>query len=126
VAAEAGAASGVAFEIDAGPLLGGAESAAFEDVTTFPAVSEDLAVVVSRDVPAERVRAEAEGAGGELLRSAEIFDVYEGEQVPEGKRSLALRLAFSAPDRTLTDEEVAPVREAIVSALAEIGATLRG
>ena len=56
---------------------------------------------------------------------AEVFDVYEGEQVGEGKRSLALRLEFRAPDRTLTDEEVAERRTAIEAALAEIGGQLR-
>ena len=56
-------------------------------------------------------------AGGELLEAAEVFDVYEGEQVGEGNRSLALRLEFRAPDRTLTDDEVAEQRGAIESAL---------
>ena len=63
--------------------------------------------------------------GGELLRSAEVFDLYRGEQVGEGRKSLALRLEFRAPDRTLTDEEVAERREAIEAALAEIGGSLR-
>ena len=63
--------------------------------------------------------------GGELLASVELFDVYRGEQVGEGKKSLALRLAFRAPDRTLTDEEVAERRAAIEAALAEIGGRLR-
>ena len=63
---------------------------------------------------------------GSCSRSARIFDVYEGEQVGEGKRSLALRLEFRAADRTLTDAEVAERREAIVAALAAIGAALRG
>ena len=63
--------------------------------------------------------------GGELLRSAEVFDLYRGEQVGEGRKSLALRLEFRAPDRTLTDEEVAERREAIKAALEEIGGSLR-
>ena len=63
--------------------------------------------------------------GGELLASVRVFDVYEGEQVGEGNRSLALRLEFRAPDRTLTDEEVAGSRQAIESALAGIGGRLR-
>ena len=50
------------------------------------------------------------GGGGELLRSAEVFDLYEGEQLGEGRKSLALRLEFRAADRTLTDEEVAGLR----------------
>ena len=62
----------------------------------------------------------------ELLRAARIFDVYAGERIEAGKRSLALRLEFGAADRTLTDAEVAERREAIVAALAEIGGSLRG
>jgi phenylalanyl-tRNA synthetase beta chain len=63
--------------------------------------------------------------GGELLRSAAVFDLYRGKQVGEGRKSLALRLEFRAPDRTLTDPEVAERREAIKAALAEIGGSLR-
>ncbi|MDQ4048206.1 MAG: hypothetical protein M3131_02330, partial [Actinomycetota bacterium] len=62
---------------------------------------------------------------GELLGSARVFDVYTGEQVGEGSRSLTLRLEFRAPDRTLTDEEVAMSRSAIETALAAIGGRLR-
>ena len=125
---ELDARSAVAFELDAGPLLAAAtaEPDRFEDVTTHPAVGEDLAVVADRSIPAERIRAQVIAAGGELLRSAAVFDVYEGEQVPEGMRSLALRLEFAAPDRTLTDAEVAEVRGAIVESLGTIGASLRG
>ena len=66
-------------------------------------------------------------AGGELLAHAEVFDVYEGEQLGEGRRSLAVHLEFRAPDRTLTDEDVEPVREAIVERLRdELGGELRG
>jgi len=118
----------VAFEVDAAPLIAAAnaERETFEDVTTFPAVHQDLAVVVPVDVSASAVREAVLGAGGELLRSAEIFDRYEGEQVGEGQVSLALRLQFRAPDRTLTDEEVGARRAEIEAALAEIGGSLRG
>ena len=64
-------------------------------------------------------------AAGELLLSAEVFDLYHGEQLGEGQKSVALRLAFRAQDRTLTDEEVAGRREAIREALGEIGGSLR-
>ncbi len=64
-------------------------------------------------------------SAGDLLARAEVFDVYEGEQVGEGNRSLALRLEFRAPDRTLTDEEVTERRTAIEAALGEIGGKLR-
>jgi phenylalanyl-tRNA synthetase beta chain len=116
-----------AFELDLAPLVGaspvGREQ--YEDVITYPAVHQDLAVVVDEAVPAARVREAAIGGGGELLRSARVFDLYRGEQVGEGRKSLALALEFRASDRTLTDEEVAERREAIRAALAEVGGALR-
>jgi phenylalanyl-tRNA synthetase beta chain len=63
--------------------------------------------------------------GGELLAAVEVFDLYRGEQVGEGRKSLALRLEFRAPDRTLTDDEVAELRAAIERELKEIGGSLR-
>jgi phenylalanyl-tRNA synthetase beta chain len=117
----------VAFEIDTAPLLRAARAGeeAYEDVTTFPAAYQDLAVVVPTGVAAADVRAAVLAGGGELLREAEVFDLYEGEQLGEGRRSLALGLEFRAPDRTLTDEEVAGLREAIKAKLEEIGGALR-
>jgi phenylalanyl-tRNA synthetase beta chain len=94
-------------------------------VISYPAVHQDVAVVVDEGVSAERIRAAVQEGGGELLRSARIFDLYRGEQVGEGRKSLALRLEFRAADRTLTDAEVAERREAIKAALAEIGGSLR-
>jgi phenylalanyl-tRNA synthetase beta chain len=118
----------VGFEADLAPLLDAATAGeeTFEDVTTFPAVRQDLAVVASSEVSAAQVRAAVLAGGGELLRSAEVFDLYEGEQVGEGRRSLALRLEFGAADRTLTDEEVAALRGAIAAELDRIGGSLRG
>ena len=63
--------------------------------------------------------------GGELLRSAEVFDLYAGEQLGEGRKSLALALEFRAPDRTLTDEEVEAARAEIIASLEKIGGSLR-
>jgi phenylalanyl-tRNA synthetase beta chain len=104
------------FELDFGVL---AEHAVlrpdYEDLTSFPAVREDVAVVVPDGVSAAQLVAVVRKAGGALLRRAEVFDVYEGPQVGEGNRSLAIRLEFRAPDRTLTDEEVARLRERIVT-----------
>jgi len=118
----------LAFELNAATLFAAASEGheVFEDVTTFPAVHEDLAVVVSSEVPAETVRRTVLGAGGELLRSARVFDVYTGEQLEPGTHSLALRLEYRASDRTLTDAEVVERREAIVAALEQIGGVLRG
>jgi phenylalanyl-tRNA synthetase beta chain len=117
----------VGFEIDAAPLLGAARAGeeTYEDVTTFPAAYQDLAVVVPAELAASEVRAAVLAAGGELLHSAEVFDLYAGEQIGEGRVSLALGLEFRAPDRTLTDEEVAGLREAIKAALEQIGGSLR-
>ncbi len=118
---------GVAFELDLAPLVAAsaAGSERYEDVISYPAVHEDVAVVVGEDVSAEEVRTAVLSGGGELLRSAAVFDVYRGEQLGEGRKSMALRLEFRAADRTLTDEEVAGLRGAIESRLAEIGGALR-
>jgi phenylalanyl-tRNA synthetase beta chain len=117
----------VGFELGLAPLLGaaGAGEERFEDVTTYPSVRQDLAVVVPQDVSAARVRDAVLAGGGELLREATVFDRFEGEQLGEGRKSLALRLEFRAADRTLTDEEVAAQREAIAAELAQIGGSPR-
>jgi phenylalanyl-tRNA synthetase beta chain len=98
---------------------------AFEDVTTFPAARRDIAVVVPTDMPAAAVRAAVLAGGGELLGAAEVFDLYEGEQLGEGRKSLALSLEFRAADRTLTDEEVEAARASIRAELERIGGSLR-
>jgi phenylalanyl-tRNA synthetase beta chain len=99
----------------------------YEDVTSFPALREDLAVVVADAVTAEQVLAVARRAGGALLQRAEVFDVYrDAERLGAGSVSLAVRLSYRAPDRTLTDEEVAKRRDAISRALAdELGGRVR-
>ncbi len=98
----------------------------FEDLGTYPPASQDLAVVVGRDVPASAVIATARKAGGKLTRSVSVFDVYEGDQVPADKRSLALRVVMRSPERTLSDKDIAGVRGKIMAALErEFGAVLR-
>ncbi|HEX5376758.1 MAG TPA: hypothetical protein VFW48_11440, partial [Solirubrobacterales bacterium] len=89
-------------------------------------VNQDIAVVVPAEVSAAKLREAVLAGGGELLRTAEVFDLYEGEQLDEGSKSLALRLEFRAPDRTLTEEEAAAQRSAIVAELEKIGGSLRG
>ena len=118
----------VAFEIDLANLLAAASAGeeAFDDVTTYPAVYQDIAVVVSAEVPTAKLRAAVLSGGGDLLRTAEVFDLYEGEQLGMGRKSIALRLEFRAADRTLTDEEVAERRSAIEAELEKIGGELRG
>jgi phenylalanyl-tRNA synthetase beta chain len=91
----------------------------YRDVTSFPEVREDLAVVVSDEVAATDVLAVARRAGAPLLSAVEVFDVYrDAARLGEGNVSLALRLSFRAADRTLTDQEVAAQRGKIAAALA--------
>jgi phenylalanyl-tRNA synthetase beta chain len=96
------------------------------DVPRFPAITEDLAVIVDDQTPAELVQASILAAGGgTVLHSVKLFDVFKGEQIGIGKKSLAYRLTYQA-DRTLTDAEVAKVREVIVKRLRDtVGAVLR-
>jgi phenylalanyl-tRNA synthetase beta chain len=116
-----------AFAIDLGELVAIApETVAFQPFGAFPALRQDLAVTLPESVSADELLALVRRAGGEILAEAEVFDVYAGAQVGEGRRSLALALSFRALDRTLTDEDVAPSRERIVAALHEIGGELRG
>jgi phenylalanyl-tRNA synthetase beta chain len=119
------AAAGFELELAGLAALSPSGQEQFEDVISYPAVNQDLAVVVPEETSAAAVREAVLAGGGELLRSAEVFDLYRGEQLGEGKKSLALRLSFRAPDRTLTDEEVAPLRESIREALAAVGGSLR-
>jgi phenylalanyl-tRNA synthetase beta chain len=118
----------VAFEVDLAVLLAASPAGeeTFEDVTTFPAVYQDLAVVVPSDVASASLREAVLNGGGELLHAANVFDLYEGEQLGEGTKSVALRLEFRAADRTLTDEEVVARRAAIEAELEKIGGSLRG
>ena len=97
----------------------------YRDVTSFPAVLQDIAVAVPEAVPAAEVEEAVRAGGGELLAGVQVFDLYRGEQAGEGNKSLALRLEFRAPDRTLTDEEVAQLRAAIERELDGIGGRLR-
>jgi phenylalanyl-tRNA synthetase beta chain len=112
------------FELDIAVLERAAELAPhYQDVTSFPSVHQDRAWWFPAGVAAGDVVAAVREAGGALLRRAEVFDVYPAE----GRVSLALRLEFRAPDRTLTDEEVAQRRAKIDAAVAErLGGEPRG
>ena len=99
----------------------------YEDVITYPAVRQDIAVVVAEDVEAAALVAAAREAGGAELREARVFDVYRGEQAGQGKKSVAIHLVFQSPERTLSDDDAAAVRARIVAALDQrFGAELRG
>ncbi len=111
-------------DLDALPLPGVTPAPA---ISTFPPALIDVALVVDAAVPAAEVQAALVDGAGELLEAVRLFDVYTGEQVGEGRKSLAYKLTFRAPDRTLTVEEAVAARDAAVAVAAQrIGATLRG
>jgi phenylalanyl-tRNA synthetase beta chain len=95
-------------------------------VPAYPAVLEDLAIIVEETVPAAQVAGLIQQTGGRLLVSVNLFDVYRGEQIGAHKKSLAYSLAYQAEDRTLTDKEVLKIRLRIIRRLEqELGAKLR-
>ena len=96
-------------------------------IASFPVATQDVALVVDTSVPAAVVQAALEDGAGELLESLRLFDVYAGDRVGEGKKSLAFALRFRASDRTLTAEEASAARDAAVALAGErTGAVLRG
>jgi phenylalanyl-tRNA synthetase beta chain len=117
----------VAFEVAVAGLLAAATGRAkVEELSRFPAVYMDLAVVVNEGVAAGKVEEVVRGAGAPDVTSVRLFDVYTGDQVPEGKKSLAFALELRSHERTLSDEDAEAVRDRILRALEErTGATLR-
>ena len=115
------------FELDLARLSEEArEEVRYTDVVSFPAVRQDLAFIVPEEVSAAELAAAAHEAAGEELREITPFDVYRGEQVGEGRKSIAFAVSFQSRERTLTDEDAASLRERIVEALREgFGAELR-
>ncbi|MEU3751336.1 phenylalanine--tRNA ligase subunit beta [Streptomyces olivoreticuli] len=96
-------------------------------VSAFPVATQDVALVVDASVPAAEVEAALRAGAGELLESLRLFDIFTGEQLGEGKKSLAYALRFRAADRTLTADEATAARDAAVaSAVESTGAVLRG
>jgi phenylalanyl-tRNA synthetase beta chain len=95
-------------------------------VSPYPPVTVDVALVTADDVPAAEVASALTVGGGDLLEDVRLFDVYTGDQVGEGNRSLAFSLRFRAADRTLTNEEANAARDAAIAVAAErCGAVLR-
>jgi phenylalanyl-tRNA synthetase beta chain len=95
-------------------------------VSAFPAATIDVAVTVLAEVPAAELEDALRSGAGELLEAIRLFDVYSGEQVGKGRKSVAFALRLRAPDRTLTADEATAVRDAAVAeAAARCGAVLR-
>lgn len=114
----------VELDLDAVPIV---ERLPVPSVSPFPAVFQDVALVVDEAVPAQSVIDVVRAGAGVLLEDVRLFDVYTGPQIGDGRKSLALALRFRAPDRTLTEDEASEVREAAVRAAGEqLGAVQRG
>ncbi|TCC09790.1 phenylalanine--tRNA ligase subunit beta [Kribbella soli] len=104
-----------AVELDLDALIAaGPESITAHPFSSYPVAKEDVALIVPAEVAAADVQAALAEGAGELLESVRLFDVYTGEQIGEGKKSLAFALRFRAPDRTLKENEVADARQAAV------------
>jgi phenylalanyl-tRNA synthetase beta chain len=109
-----------ALEFDLEALLAQVGAArTMQPISRFPAVVQDVALVVGENLSADEVRRAILASGGQLLRDVRLFDLYRGEPIPPGKKSLAYSLTYQAEDRTLTDDEVAKVQARIVRRLAE-------
>jgi phenylalanyl-tRNA synthetase beta chain len=118
----------VLFELDLGNLISYCSQLRLvvESPPRFPAVRRDLALVLDRDFPADKVLRTISELGSALLEGVELFDVYEGGSVPQGKKSVALACRYRSKDRTLTDEEVNRAHTALIEqAKTRLGAELR-
>ncbi|WP_209122046.1 phenylalanine--tRNA ligase subunit beta [Alkalihalobacillus sp. BA299] len=115
------------FQLDLEQLLGYKyDDVAYIPIPRFPAISRDIALVVDETVHAGKVHQVIVTAGGQLLKNVQLFDLYQGEHLEAGKKSLAFSLTYYDPERTLTDEEVSQVHLKVLDQLkAEIGAELR-
>ncbi len=96
-----------------------------EPLPRFPAAKRDLALVVSKDIPAEKLEESIRQAGGDLISQVKLFDLYEGKQIPAGKLSLAYSITFRTDEKTLTEAEINQAQKNIEKALFDLGAVLR-
>ena len=115
-------------ELDLDALAAAARAVlAFRGVSRFPAVARDVAFLVPRELESEALIGHIRATGEELLEKVQIFDVYDGERIEPGFKSLGLRFSYRKADRTLTDEEVQQVHAALVARVVErTGARVRG
>lgn len=106
------------FELDLQTLLSAdVEDVVYETIPRFPSITRDIALVVDKGISAGKLEQEIRATGGKLLKDVKVFDLYEGEHVEEGKKSIAFSLRYLDPERTLTDEEVTSTHEKVLEAL---------
>ncbi|WP_397539559.1 phenylalanine--tRNA ligase subunit beta [Rummeliibacillus pycnus] len=106
-------------------LAASIEPLVYVPVPRFPSISRDIALVVDRATKAADLESIIRKAGGKLLKDVSVFDLYEGEKMAQGKKSVAFTLTYFTPERTLTDEEVVAAHDKVVAALTESGVELR-
>ncbi|MCM3730966.1 phenylalanine--tRNA ligase subunit beta [Fictibacillus nanhaiensis] len=115
------------FELNATSLVEAeTEQMVYQALPRYPSITRDIALVVDQELPAGDLFTVIQAAGGELLKEVNLFDLYEGEKMEEGKKSLAFSLKYFDPERTLTDEEVVTAHNRVLKSLEEhFGAQLR-
>jgi phenylalanyl-tRNA synthetase beta chain len=116
------------FELKAKPVfLYEKPALSYSPIPRHPSITRDIALVVDADVKAGELKSVIKEAGGKLLKEVSVFDLYEGEHMEPGKKSLAFSLKYFDPAKTLTDEEVVKVHDGVLAAVKEkAGAELRG
>jgi len=117
----------IAGEVEIDPIVTEREAWCFDVPSSYPPQVFDLAFELDSSVPAGTLLAAIDAAGQGMVEKRAIFDVYEGDPIPEGHKSVAVNLTVRAPDRTLSDEDIAPILKAIVDSVeTATGGALRG
>ena len=98
----------------------------YHPLPKFPATTRDLALLCDDDLPVQSIEKAIRAGAGKLLEKTELFDIYKGKQIPEGKKSVAFNITMRSADRTLTDEDVEKAMNKILKNLADLGASIRG
>ena len=98
----------------------------YEGIAKFPAVSRDISMVVPKEIPVGQIETVIEQRGGKILESYQLFDIYEGDQIEKGFKSVAYNIVFRAKDRTLEESDVSGAMKKILNGLEGLGIQLRG
>ena len=114
-------------ELDFEAVFAAANAAVkYKKIARMPAIERDIAVIVDKDVPVAKIHDVIKKMSGKNLESLTLFDVYEGKQIPEGKKSVAYNADYRSAEQTLTDNDINKVFDRIVKTLErELGAVLR-
>jgi len=110
----------VLFDIDFDKLSRlASEEHEYRPISPYPAAIRDIAVLVPPEVRVEEVLNKIEGEGGKIIRDIDLFDIYEGEELPQGKKNLAFHIIYQAEDRTLSSKEIDELQDKIIGTLEE-------